>query len=307
MRPVAAAILALVLASAAAAQDSAFPRLGDHLFTSVTALTDPFITTDVQTTVSLGQTVNARIPVYDLVTDEIIGHAASNLALAGIGFRYQHAAKDWLAVRVGLNAAGRLGTSTTTLIADGVTGTVGYSVGWKVRAFRSRKVILTGSVGLGNQSTTFINLLDWAGGLIEGTNVPLVRPRHSLRGSGGVEAGWGISRRFGLLGSLGAVYGESFDGRGLNDWTLDGRLALSCDLEHDLGIPLGLALAGGHYDADELGANGSGVLFWSVRIAAHGRKDFTLGLEIRQSYLESPLYSDDLHVAQVSIDMRYFY
>lgn len=302
-------VLVVVFASSivAQAQDSPAPQLGDHIFVPVTSLAEPFITTHVQTTISVGKTINATIPVYDIENDEAVRSAKADLFVAGIGFRFQHAAKEWLAVRLGLGTFGRLGTDTSSLLADGVTGSLGYDLGWQVRLYRAEKFILSGSMALGNQSATFINLLDWAEGLISGEGVPLVRSRNSLRGSGELHAGWGISRRFGLLGTFGMIYGESFDGKGQNDWKKDARLAVSYDLVHDIKIPLGLALTGGHYESDTAGGARQGVWFWSARLAAQGRKDFSIGLDLSTSYFESPRHGSKLQVSQISIDMRYYY
>jgi hypothetical protein len=299
--------LVLAAVAAAAAEESPMPQLGDHVFIPVMALTEPFITTFVQSTVSLGKTTNATVPVFDLESGEIIGFAPADQLLAGIGFRFQHAAKDWLAVGLDLHIVGVLGTNTTSLVAEGVTGTLGYNLGWQMRIYRSRKFLLSGSVGLGNRAATFVNLLDWVNGVIEDTGVPLVRARQSLRGVGGLHAGWGISRRFGLLGSLEAVYGESYDGTGQNAWSSDARMALSYDMEHDIKVPLGLALAGGFFENDTSGNTQEGVWFWSVRLAAQGRRDFSIGLDLTTSYFDSFYQDANVVMPQISIDMRYFY
>jgi hypothetical protein len=300
-------ILLLTPCHAALSEESPKPRLGNHVFIPVMAITEPFITTHVQTTVGVGSTVNSSLPVIDLSSDEVIGTVKANQLLAGIGFRFQYAAKNWLAVLLNLSTVGRLGTSTTSLVAEGITGAVGYNLGWQMRVHRTEKFILSGSVGLGNQNATFVNLIDWVDGIIDGTEVPLARARQSLRGSGGLHAGWGISGRFGLLGSLLMIYGESFEGSGANRWMADGRLALSYDMEYDIKIPLGLALSGGFYENEDLGGGQSGVWFWSARLGVQGRRDFSIGLDLTTSYFDSSLQGLNTQVSQISIDMRYYY
>jgi len=177
MRHVLLMTLLLATALTAAAEESPIPQLGAHTFIPVTALTEPFIRTNVQTSISLGKSVNVEVPILDLEGDTIIGSAEADLILAGIGFRYQHAAKDWLAVRFSMGTAGRLGTSTSSLLAEGITGSVGYQLDWLIRLYRTDRFILSGSMGLGNQSATFINLLDWMEGITDGSSYPLVRSR----------------------------------------------------------------------------------------------------------------------------------
>jgi hypothetical protein len=300
-------VIAGTASIAATADESPMPRLGDHVFVPAMILVEPFITTFAQTSVSLGSTTNASFPIIDPVTGDVLGTAHADRLYAGIGFRYQHAAKDWLAVRLRLSTVGAVGTSTTSLVAEGITGSVGYNIGWQMRIHRSERFLLSGTVSLGNRRASFINLVDWVDGILSGVNVPLVRARQSLIGGGGVHAGWGVSRRFGLLGSLEAVYGESFDGKGKNAWSSDTRLALSYDLRHDIEVPLGLVLGGGFYENDTSSNTQEGVWFWSVRLAAQGRRDFTIGLDLVYSYFDSYYRDETVILPQFSIDMRYFY
>jgi hypothetical protein len=299
--------LALFIPLAAGAQERGLPRLGDHDFVPVLTIDEPFITTHVQTSVSLGKAVNTLVPVLDVTDSTIIGTANADILVAALSFRYQQEVKDWLAFKFDLLAGGRLGTSSHTLVSEGFTGGVGYNLAWLLGIHRSRTFELSGSLGLGNYSATFVNLRDWASGIIEGIDIPLSRARNSLRGSGGLHAAWGISRRFGLLGTLIMSYGESFDGFGENQWTSDSRLALSYDAAHDLNVPLGVALTGGRFERNEGYDSGTEVWFWSVRLAHQGRDDFTIGIDLQHTYGEANSDVGNLELNVISIDMRYYY
>ena len=306
MRTVIVLLSLLTLALPALAEEAPIPRLGEHRFVPVLDLEEPFITTHIQTTVSIGKAIGAEVPVFDVTDSTIIGTADADLFIAGLGFRYQHAAKDWLAVKIAMGTLARVSTSTPSLLADGITAAVSYDLGWLMRVYHSRTVLVSGSLGLGNRSATFVNLLDWAYGIANGTTVPLVRSRSSMRGRGGMHAAWGLSRRFGLLGAFILDYGESFDGLGQNDWTTDARLALSYDVEQDLQVPLGVAATVGLYDVSERGDPTDGVWFWSVRLAVQSRADFTFGLDLKTSYV-ARVDDSDLQLTQMSIDMRYYF
>ena len=271
------------------------------------ALTEPFITTHVQTSVTLGQTLNSTVPVFDVSDSTIIGSAPASILLAGIGFKYQQSVKDWLAVHINFATVGRVGTSTTSLVSQGLTGSISYHLGWIIRTHQSEDFLLSTSLGLGNNNATIINLLDWAGGILEGVTVPLVRSHPALRGSAGVHAAWGLSNRFGLLGAIEMSYGESLDGFGTNQWYPDGRLAVSYDLEYDLRVPLGLALAGGIFDTDANTSIGETVWFWSARLGLQTAGDFSIGLELSVNYTENQEYGNSQQISQFTIDMRYYY
>ena len=302
-------ILALLTlaAPASGSEYKPIPRLGDHVFVPVMALEEPFINTHIQTTVSLGNTRNATVPVIDIEDDTILGTAKADILLAGIGFKYQHKVKEWLAAGVDMDVTGRIGTSTPSLVSEGLTGGLGFRVGWLMSMYRSEKFQLSGSVGLGNSNNTFINLVNWAEGILEGEDVSLVQSRQSLRGDGGFHAAWSISRRFGLLGALKFSYGEPLDSQKANSWNHDGRLGLSYDLKFDLGIPLGIALTGGHFEKFENATTENGIWLWSVRVAVQSRDDFSLGFDLQTSYLTSVDTGKKHQLGQFTIDMRYFY
>ncbi len=300
-------LITLSLAAGSAAESTGLPRLGEHTFVPVTDLEEPFLVTQVETRISLGRAINASVPIIDLADSNILGTTEADLLVAGIGFIYQHRVKDWLAVNVDLFTFGRIGTSTNTLLAEGVTGGLGYDIGWLMRIHQSRSFLLSGSLDLGNRAGTFVNLADWASGILEGTDVPLVRSRTSLGGSGGLRAAWGLSRRFGLLGDLTVFYRESFDGKGENEWDSDIRAAFSYDAQSDLKIPLGLALTGGYYEDAASSGESVEVWMWSLRLGLQGRDDFTIGLNFTTTYSTLGYNGNDMTLNQTTIDMRYYF
>lgn len=300
-------LLILVPSLAAGSEDQPIPRLGTHVFVPNMALAEPFLNTHIQTTVSMGSTQNATVPVVDIEGETIIGTAEADIFLAGIGFKYQHKVKEWLAAGLDFDVAGRVGTTTPSLVSEGLTGAVSYQVGWLMAIHRSEKFLLSGSANLGNSSGTFVNILSWVDGILAGEEVSLVQARQSVRGSGGLHAAWGLSPRFGLLGTLVLSYGEPFDVQTSNSWYHDSRLGLSYDLAFDLNVPLGLALSGGHFENFEDSSIEKGIWFWSARLAIQSRDDFSIGFDLQTSYLTSSETGKEHKLGQLSIDMRYFY
>ena len=51
----------VALALPASAEEGGIPRLGGHEFVPVVAITEPFLTTYVQTEISLGQTMDSTV------------------------------------------------------------------------------------------------------------------------------------------------------------------------------------------------------------------------------------------------------
>jgi hypothetical protein len=300
-------LMIVVLAVPSAAQESRFPRLADHQFVPATSIPEPFINTNIQTIVGLGFTTNSTSPLISPEDGTVIGSVESDQVLSNIGLQYQHRVKEWLAVRLSLDIAGRLGTDSNSLLSDGITGSINYDVSWLMRIHSSESVLVSGSLGIGSSSSTFINVLDWLQGQEEGKNTGLVQPHTSLDGFAGVHAAWGMSRRFGVLGSIEANYGESRDGSGDNAWYSDFRLALSYDISQDLNIPLGLALTGARSENEVNADSEAATWFWGLRVAVQAGSDFSIGLGIGTSYFDSSGQSDALQFTQIAFDMRYFF
>ena len=299
-------LMAVSLALPAAAEESGVPHLDEHRFVPVPELIEPFMTTHVQMTVALGWTTNATQPLFSPVDSTQVGNVSSDQFITGLGVVYQQGVKDWMVVRLRLDIVGRLGTDTSSLLSSGVTGAVGYEIGWMLRVYRSQSVLVSGSVGLGSANATFVDISAWQEAQSAGEDAELVRPRTSLSGSGGLHAAWGINRRFGLLGAVEASYGESFDGSGDNAWYSDLRFALSYDAAQDLNTPLGLALTAGRTENDVNADTGAGTWFWNLRLAGM-REDFTIGVALQNSYFESADQDDRVQFLDIKFDMRYFY
>ena len=296
-----------VLAAPDAEEKSGLPQLDEHRFVPVLALTEPFITTHLQMGVVLGWTLNAVQPLYSPADSAVIGSIESDQLLTGIAAVYQQRVTDWLAARVRLDVIGRLGTDTSSLVNDGITGSLAYDIGWLLRAYQTRSVLVSGSVSLRSAQGTFINIADYVEDVLAGEDASLVRGRNSLSGLGGAHAAWGINQRFGLLGTLTAGYGESFDGRGENEWFGDVRAAVSYDAGQDLKVPVGFALTGGYSGRNLSSDNDKGTAFWNLRISGQGRADFTAGLEIQNTYVEVSSQPETVEFLEIKIDMRYYY
>jgi len=300
-------LLVAVLSAPATAEESAIPILGEHRFVPVMTLVEPFITTHIQMGLGLGSTLNATQPLISPIDSTLIGTTDSDQFFTTLGFRYQQGVREWLAVVLSLDVAGRLGTDTSSLLNDGLTGSVGYRIGWLMRAYHSETVLVSGSLSISRTNATFVNVSDWFEGQQSGEEVPLVQGRTSLLGSGGVHAAWGISHRFGLLGALEARYGESFDGSGNNDWYSDVRIGFSYDSSQDLKTPLGFALTAGRSELSFSDDPESGTWFWSIRMAAIGRSDFTVGLELMGSAFDTVTQEERVQTLSFQVDIRYFY
>ena len=180
-------LVIVTLAGPSLAEDSPMPVLGDHRFVPATRIEDAFLNGYVQTSVAVGSATNTNTPEFVLPDSTVVQIAPASQLFFGLAFRYQHRMKDWLAVNATISAAGRMGSNTRSLLSDGVTGTVGYALGWKVRAVETSSFLMSGSFSLTNTALSLINVLDWADDIFEGRQSDLVRSRGFLRGRFGLQ------------------------------------------------------------------------------------------------------------------------
>jgi hypothetical protein len=298
-------LVIVALAGPSLAEDSPMPVLGDHRFVPATRIEDAFLNGYVQTSVAVGSATNTNTPEFVLPDSTVVQIAPASQLFFGLAFRYQHRMKEWLAVNATVSAAGRMGSNTRSLLSDGVTGTVGYALGWKVRAVETSSFLMSGSFSLTNTALSLINVLDWADDIFEGRQSDLVRSRGFLRGRFGLHTAWAINERFGLLGTGFASYGESIDSEAGNDWNGDVRLALSYNLEPDIGVPLGVSATAGYSGVQAF--ESSSVWFWRMRIAVQTREDFSIGVDLGTSYYESLQRNNNNQFTELSLDTRYYF
>ena len=180
-------IITLLLSSAPLLAQTAdqikIPRLAGHTFVPNPFAPDPFVKTYVRNTVGIGMVPDLVTPVFVIGDSTVVG-LQGDLINAILEFEYQQAIQDWVAFRAQVRVVGRLGTGVQSLLAQGITANTGFEIGWLFKLAQGRRTMLSGTLNLWNNSTTVVNLLDWAEGLVDGVQVPLTRTVPSTRGGG---------------------------------------------------------------------------------------------------------------------------
>ena len=281
--------------------------LGGHTFVPSGYLRDPFIMTSVTNLLAIGTAVGLQNPVLE-IGGEPVAEMEGELTFISVAFGYRQAVREWLAASIQVGTVGRLGTNTTSLLAQGINATVGWDLGWTMRLVQRERWTLAGSVELQSISATIVNVLDWAEGVITGSGTELVRSSSALQGKFGLRAAYGFNPTVGILGSFHAGYGESFDLSAPDKWfvVLDGGVSL--DLNPSQGWPLGFLLGGRYSSLPEAGEDiGEKQGLVLVRIAYTGREDFVIGLDITNEWLPQYFSDEPVHMTTTGIGLDYFF
>ncbi len=114
------------------------PVLGETRFMSNAFLPAPFITTNLRSSLGLGQARNVHTPILVIDSVEVIG-LEGDLLYALLDAKYQYAVQDWVAVWGRFLVNSRLGNELQSVLAQGVSVHNGFE--WWGRYNRPGTVI----------------------------------------------------------------------------------------------------------------------------------------------------------------------
>jgi hypothetical protein len=298
--------------SGSASDDQILPRLGAHTFVPNNFIPGPFIRSYVRNGTGGGATNSVLASVVTLPDSTVILGLQTQVAMVAIDFEWQHAMKDWVAMRGRFEIFGRLGSSTSALLSEGITGVGEYELGWMFKLAQTEKSALSLDLYMQRSQGSFVNILDWLeriiedGGLEPGNSI--VRSRDSLRGIGALQYAHAYNALLGFSvhGSLG--YGEKLDRNGDNDVIYAMRGGLSINLHDTTKVPFGFYVGYGLSDWTKGGENLRGqIADIAVRINYMGFDDFIAGIEISSKSVPVSGVEDDVRGTTGMFTLRYYY
>jgi len=258
--------------------------LAAHTFVPTTFIRDPFVRTSLRSGLGFGMT--PALTTSPVVIDgESVKGLEGNLLFALMAFEYQHAIREWLAVRAGLKVMGRLANETRPLLAQGVTLYGEFQLGWLFRVMQSERTIVSASLEIRNSSLTDVYLQRFIEGIIDSGGISrgnhLVEVTPALLGGGGLRMAYAFSELVGLTANANLFYGESGDRATGDTWTYMVMAALDFNLFSQGGPPLGFvvgASTGTPVDVPGTGDATTQAIFG--RIGYTGSREFALGLDL---------------------------
>jgi hypothetical protein len=293
----------------AAAQDAARPQLAGHTFVSTDLVPDAFVRTFVRNSLGYAQAAEIDYPALVVRGDTLLALQGS-LIYAILGFEYQYAVKDWIAARVAIGARTRLGTQLSSLVADGVNLSSGSEFGWLVRLRQTRNISLCGELTVSNQSSTVIDVQQFAEDVIDGVPDPaLIDAVPMVRTNGGLRCAWAVSRPLGVTLLAGGSYGESPWRREPDSWEYGLGASVDFDAGAAWGIPVGAALAYRQTSLPLLTTSGESDNAYStvLRLAYIGRPDFIISLDLTGVMNRESDRREPIKAGGATISMRYYF
>jgi hypothetical protein len=209
---------------------------------------------------------------------------------------------------VNYSLTGRVGTSMSTILADGVNTINGGSIGWLIRIKQSKKFNLAGSVELVNLIGSFINVSQYFEDIINDVPNPSVYNQvPSLSIGGGLQGAWAINPMFGMQFQGNLAYGESFE-RGVSEAFYAVGLLGDVDFMPKQKVPIGFALGYTLTSAPAIVMNGGGNAgIFSARLGYTGASEFQLGLQYSYYKIHLQSVDDNPSVSNFALVMELFF
>jgi len=293
--------------SAQAQEPVRIPTHAGHRFLPLVEIPDPFIKTFIRNSVGLGTAFDLKTPSFEFEGQPVDG-LRGNLLAALLEFEYQQGVNDWLAARVRFKVSGRLGTDVQSLLAQGITGSTTFELGWLFRLHQTEKTLLSGTFDVSNGSFTSLSLTAFINDIIAGRDPNLVYKTPTIRSGPGLRYAWAANDLVGVILNGRTGYGESSNRSTNDEWFYRLGAAVDFDLKARTSVPLGLAVG---YYLDSLPEGGDAIAKafreWVLRISYTGPGDFLVSLDMSWGKLPLRDFEDEVQFGSTAINLRYYF
>jgi hypothetical protein len=303
-------------------QNRKLPILDGHRFIPNSTVPDPFITTFLRSNTGFGFLLDANIPV--LTEADTVAVLQGDIAFAVLGFEYQQAIVDFLALRIGFGGAIRTGTNGETLIAEGLNASYSFGVGVTGRVFHTEDFYLSAVLDYESNKIIAVDPFGFAqrvaeecGGLPEedvaecilDTDETLLQSGRASALTGGARAAWSPIEWFGLRGRVELGAGDVSDVESdFGTFILNLGLLADFDLLEVTPVPLGFMLG---FDGQIFGGRGSDLAESATRFNAGifytGRKEFSVGVEGIFGRVALAKSDENVDSITINLRLRYFF
>ena len=292
--------------------ERSLPVLNKHYFTPNTNFPSPFITTFFQTGIGGGVTLNT-IPIYTNDGNTVAGTLEGENSFVTADIKVQVEAKQWLAVWFRYLANARIGSSTPTVFAHGVTSLTGFEFGWMLRLFHSDKSQLTGTLSIKNSTVNAINVSGFIKDYInnpDSIDTPISKEKNPLEGGAGIRYAYAFNDLIAIQAFLNGSYGESVVKDDRNVWKFNIGILGSVNFIDRYDVPVGVNLGYGVRKLALFESNKEeDIRLLMLKIAYTGREEYNIGLEFSHINSVSPLIKgeNEMEFLTTSIALVYFF
>ena len=287
------------------------PSRGNHVFTSITTVDDPFVSTKFYLGFGIAEIVETEIPISIGDYGKTIIFEPDIFYSTG-GIEFQYAIRNWAAVNIKAYGLARLGNNFLSLASEGVSAASSFNIGWLFRIAENEDLMFSASIALSTTNLTFIDILGRTDTIITIIdtliNRQIVTEYQSLTTQTDLRFAVRISDVFGLVTKLSGGFGEVYAAGNRSQFQYNFGMALSIDLRNWFHIPFGLGI-GGTIISNDWRFNDAKPPIYSgnINIAFYNRNDFTLGVENFIQFIEPQEYEQTFKFLYTRIYISYYF
>ncbi len=287
------------------------PSRGNHIFTSISTVDDPFVSTKFHLGFGIAEMVETEIPITIGDFNRTIKFEPDIFYSTG-GVEFQYAIRNWAAVNIKAYGLARLGNNFLSLASEGVSAASSFNIGWLFRIAENEDLMFSASISLNTTDLTFIDILGREDTTITQIdtiiNRQIVSDYQSLTTQTDVRFAVRFSSVFGLITKLSGGFGEVYAAENRSQFQYNFGMALSIDLRNWIHIPFGVGL-GGTLISNDWRFNDAKPPVYSgnINIAFYNRNDFTLGVENFIQFIEPQEYEQTFKFLYTRIYISYYF
>lgn len=287
------------------------PSRGKHVFTSISNVDDPFVSTKFHLGFGIAEIVETEIPITIGEYNTTIKFEPDIFYSTG-GAEIQYAIRDWAAVNIKAYGLARLGNNFLSLASEGVSAASSFNIGWLFRIAHNEDLMFSASISLNTTDLTFIDILGRADTMITQIDTvidrQIVTDYQSLTTQSDLRFAVRFSDVFGLVAKLSGGFGEVYASEKRSQVQYTFGMALSIDLRNWIHIPFGVGL-GGTLTSNDWRFNDAKPPVYSgnINIAFYNRNDFTVGVENFLQFIEPQKYEKTFKFLYSRIYISYYF
>jgi len=221
------------------------PSLGNHVFTSITGVDDPFIKTKFILNVGLANLFNTDISLNIPQTNKTITFQPQLFYAVG-GLEFQQAINDWSAIHLRTIGTARIGDNAVTIATQGISAATFFGIGMIFKLAESKDLMLSGAIDLNSTSFTYISLQGKFEDIISdsSSNQQVFNKYQILTGDMQFKFAYRFTKTLGLMANASGSYGEIYAINSDNEINWSFGTLLSVDLKNWIHIPFGIGIGG---------------------------------------------------------------
>jgi hypothetical protein len=269
---------------------------------------DPFAVSYFGSGTGGGMAFDLETPFVDLDGDTL-GTLIGDVAFLALDFEYQQRFGNWLAVRAGLIGVGRVGVDEQSVLAQGVTGVVGWNLGATARIWQNRNLIVSAALDFGRSDLVALDPFEFARSVVDeglDTDNSLVATTNAISTRASGRFGWAPADWIGVTAVLEGGVGDVTESD--NEVILGGGGTVGVDLGQLSSIPIGLLLSleseAFTFGGSDLSNRSTGIGFGVFYTAW---EDFSIGLEATRRQLELRESEKSFAALLAAFRLRYYF